>query len=410
MSAAPSRILITTSTFPMSPSDATTARFVLDLAQHLAAHAKVFVLAPGGPHTSARETWGEVTVLRFRYLVPASAQRLAGGEGMVATMRASRFAQLQAPFFVGAQWAALPRIIREERIDLLNPHWIVPQGFTAAHWSRRLGIPSVVTSHGADVAWLARARAGRRVARYVFDRSAGLIAVSRTLAVRTEEILGRPVPHAVIPMGVATSVFRPGERPAALAGDAGARTLLFVGKFVPKKGIEVLLEALQRLRERGVRVRLVLIGGGPLEADLRAQVARLALGPLVTFLGWVPNHELPSYYAAADVVCLPSVQDAHGETEGTPVVLHEAMACGAIVVASRSSGIADVVQDGVNGWSVPPRDAAALASALAGAFAMTAEAREAMRTKARDTASGHAWPRVAARFFEFFREAAQRTR
>lgn len=410
MSAAPSRILITTSTFPMSPTDATSARFVLDLAQHLSAHAKVFVLAPGGPATSPRETWGDVTVLRFRYFVPASAQRLAGGEGMVATMRASKFALLQAPFFVASQWAQLPRIVREERIDLLNPHWIVPQGLTAAYWAPRLGVPSVVTTHGADVAWLDRSRVGRKVARYVFSRSQGLIAVSRALATRTEEILGGPINHTAIPMGVATSVFRPGEPPAALTRKDGERTLLFVGKFVPKKGIDVLLDAVHRLRASGTRVHLVVIGGGSLEPELRAQVARLGLEPQVTFLGWVRNHDLPSYYAAADAVCLPSVQDAHGETEGTPVVLQEAMACGAVVVASNSSGIADVVNDGVNGWSVPPRDPAALASALNAALSMPAAAREAMRAQARDTAAGHSWPRVAARFFEFFRDAAQRTR
>lgn len=410
MSGVPSRILITTSTFPMSPTDATSARFVLDLAQHLTAHAKVFVLAPGGPTTQPRETWGDVTVLRFRYFVPASAQRLAAGEGMVATMRASKLALMQAPFFVASQWAQLPRIVRDERIDLLNPHWIVPQGFTAAYWAPRLGIPSVVTAHGADVAWLDRARFGRRVARYVFGRSQGLIADSQALATRTEEIVGRLIPHAAIPMGVATSVFRPGEPPAALTRLEGERTLLFVGKFVPKKGIDVLLDALHRLRTNGERVHLVLIGGGPLEADLRAQVARLGLEPQVTFLGWVRNHDLPSYYAAADAVCIPSVQDAHGETEGTPVVLQEAMACGAVVVASRSSGIADVVRDGENGWSVPPREPAALAAALKGALAMPHETREAMRAKARESAAGHSWPRVAERFFEFFRAAAQRTR
>lgn len=410
MSGGPSRILITTSTFPMSPADATSARFVLDLAQHLTAHAKVFVLAPGGPTTSPRENWGDVTVYRFQYFVPASAQRLAAGEGMVATMRASWLARMQAPFFVASQWAQVPRIVRDERIDLINPHWIVPQGVIAAHWAARLGVPCVVTAHGADVAWLDRARTGRRVARYVFARSQGLIADSQALATRTEGLVGGPIPHAAIPMGVATSVFQPGGAPAALADGAGARTLLFVGKFVPKKGIPVLIEALARLRREGEDVRLVLIGGGPLEASLRAQVAALALEPHVTWLGWVRNHELPAFYAAADAVCVPSVQDAFGETEGTPVVLQEAMACGAIIVGSRSSGIADVVRDGENGWSVPPGDAVALAVALRGALAMAPDRRERMRAEARETAAGHSWPRVAERFMQFFRDSAQRTR
>lgn len=394
----------------MSADDATSARFVLDLAQHLTAHAKVFVLAPAGPSTSPRETWGDVTVLRFRYFLPPSLQRLAAGEGMVATMRASRLARIQAPFFVASQALQLPRIIRDERIDLLNPHWIVPQGLTGAYWASRLQVPSVVTAHGADVAWLDRARVGRHVARYVFDRSCGLIADSQALATRTEEILGRAIPHAAIPMGVSPTVFQAGMPTTARSDATGRRTILFVGKFVPKKGISVLLDAVHELRQRAVDVRLVLIGGGPLEAEIRAQCGQLGLNSHVELLGWVHNQALPAHYASADVVCIPSVQDAYGETEGTPVVLQEAMACGAIVVASTSSGIADVIRDGHNGWSVPPRDSLALANAIAGALAMDTATRDSMRDAARVTASGYAWPRVADRFMEFFRRAVQRTR
>lgn len=411
----PQHVLITTSTFPMAPDDKVSARFVLDLAQHLTAHCRVSVLAPAGPHTQERERWDAVTVHRFRYFVPARAQRLAAGEGMVATMRASVLARLQAPFFVASQWARLPRLARDEGVDLLNPHWIVPQGVTAAFWREELDLPSVVTAHGADVAWLDRARVGRAVARYVFDHSEALIADSQYLATRTEQILGRPIPHAAIPMGVSTSRFQPGGTPAALTLPPGTRSILFVGKLVPKKGVDVLLRAVHQLAQRGDRVRLFIIGGGPLETELKALAAQLALGDAVQFLGWVQNHELPSYHAAADVVCVPSVQDAHGETEGTPVVLLEAMACGAVVVASRSSGIVDVIRDGENGWSVPPRDAGALANALHDALHASESVRAAIRAAARATSAEHRWERVAERFYEMFvaamaRYGARRTR
>lgn len=396
----------------MTPDDRVSARFVLDLALHLAAHAKVFVLAPAGPRTAARETWDDVTVLRYRYFAPARLQRLAAGEGMVATMRASRLARLQAPMLVAAQWRALPGIVRREGIDLINAHWIVPQGVTAASWRNRLKVPVVVTAHGADVAWLDRAPQGKRIARYVFDRADGFIADSQYLATRTEEIVGRAIPHAAIPMGVATSIFRPGAPPGtpATPPSATARTVLFVGKLVPKKGISVLVDAVRRLRDERSDVRLLLIGGGPLEAEIRAQVERLGLNDVVELVGWVKNDELPSHYRAAAVVCVPSIQDAHGETEGTPVVLQEAMASGALVVASRSSGITDVIRDGVNGWSVPSGDAPALAAAISGALALDEPARERIRAAARETAGGHSWERVATRFLETFAESAARAR
>lgn len=339
---------------------------------------------------------------RFQYFWPATLQALTTGEGMVARMRSSVFAQAQAPGFVAAQWAALPRVAREVGADLLNPHWILPQGLVAAAWARRLGLPMVVTAHGADVALLGRMPSGPRLGRYVFTRSAGFIADSAYLARRTEEIIGQPIPHEAIPMGVETSVF-------AAAGDAraprdprGSATLLFVGKFVPKKGIPVLLDAVARLRATGRDLRLQLIGGGPLEDALRAQVARLGIGNDVAFLGWVKNHELPLRYASADVVCVPSIEDAHGETEGTPVVLQEALACGSLIVASRSSGIGDVLHDGQNGWTVPPGDAGALADALARVLDAPADVQRRVRAAARATAGENAWPRVAARFYARF--------
>lgn len=398
----PQHVLITTSTFPLDADDRVSARFVLDLAQHLTAHCRVTVLAPAGPRSGAREQWGDVTVRRFQYFVPARWQSLATGEGMVARMRASKLALLQAPGFVAAQWAMLPRVLREERVDFLNPHWIVPQGIVAAAWKRRLQLPMVLTAHGADVAWLSRSPVGKRVARYVLSRSDGLIAASTALAKRAESIAGMTISHAAIPMGVETSRFTPrGDAGAARSASAAPR-ILFVGKFVPKKGISVLVNAFAQLRRAGSQATLLLIGGGPLEAAIRTQVAQLGLADAVQFLGWMRNDELPAQYQRADVVCIPSVEDAFGETEGTPVVLQESLASAAIVVGSTSSGLGDVIRNGENGWSVPPGDADALATTLKTALDASPADREAMRRAARATAEEFEWSRVATRFYERF--------
>jgi glycosyltransferase involved in cell wall biosynthesis len=401
----PRRVLITTSTFPEDERDAATARFILDLAQHLAAHVQVVVLAPGSPRAPTRSVWGRVTVLRYRYFLPKRLQRVTGGEGMLAAARGGLLPRVQLPFFLAAQWAALPRVVRDEGIDLVNAHWIVPQGVTAAAWRRRIGVPLVVSAHGADVALLARMPAGAALARYVFDRSDFFIADSRYLADETERIVGRPIPHEAIPMGVATSTFRPDGDALELRRQPSERVVLFVGKLVPKKGLPVLLDAVARVRATGKRVRLVIVGGGPLEAEVRARIGELGLEAAVELAGWVRNDRLPAYLRAADVVCVPSIRDEHGETEGTPVVLQEALAAGCLVVASDTSGIPDVVRHGVNGWLAPPGDAAALASALARALEVEGDARATMSQAARATSHDHRWERVAIRHLDCYAEA-----
>jgi glycosyltransferase involved in cell wall biosynthesis len=244
------------------------------------------------------------------------------------------------------------------------------------------------------------------LSRFIFSRTDYLIAASEHLALEVERQLGRPVPHRAIPMGMSQALFRPDGSSLRLRHADDERVVLFVGKLVPKKGLNVLLQAAAQLKARGRRIRVVVIGGGPLEESIRQSLLQFDLIDRVDLKGWVRNDQLPPYYRGADVVCVPSVRDQHGETEGTPVVLQEALGAGAIVVASHISGIPDVVRDGDNGWIVPPGDPKALARALTTALDMDNPSRQAMQQAARRTALGHSWERVAERYLEAFREAA----
>jgi phosphatidylinositol alpha-1,6-mannosyltransferase len=163
-----------------------------------------------------------------------------------------------------------------------------------------------------------------------------------------------------IPGGVDLELFRkaPGNPRAAL-GLESAEVVLFVGRFAPLKNVSLLIEAFALLRGDRPRARLVLVGEGALEGRLRSEARRLGIESAVLFAGARPPHELPSYYAAADVFALPSSFD------NSPNVLLEAMACELPVVATRVGGVPRYVQDGQNGLLVEPGQPAALAAALA---------------------------------------------
>jgi colanic acid/amylovoran biosynthesis glycosyltransferase len=136
--------------------------------------------------------------------------------------------------------------------------------------------------------------------------------------------------------------------------------VLSVGRLVPVKGHAVLLAALAELLGRDVTVQATIVGDGPLRSALESSAERLGVDSHVTFAGAIGQDRIRSYYAEADIFCLPSF------AEGLPVVLMEAMATGVPVVASRIMGVPELVEDGVSGVLVRPGRVDELAAALAG--------------------------------------------
>jgi glycosyltransferase involved in cell wall biosynthesis len=159
--------------------------------------------------------------------------------------------------------------------------------------------------------------------------------------------------------------------------------VLFVGRFVEKKGISTLIEAMRLLDTSGSATRLVLIGDGPLGSELRNQARGLKL---VSFPGWLPNAEVRRHMRGALALCVPSVTASDGDSEGLPTVIFEAMAEGVPVVGSRHAGIAEAVEHGSTGLIVPEDDPLTLADALAGLIA-SPELRQRLGTAARRAAA-----------------------
>jgi len=201
---------------------------------------------------------------------------------------------------------------------------------------------------------------------------------------------------AVIPCGVDTELFTPGDQAAARATlglDAGPQ-LLYVGRLAPIKGLETLLDGMARLHAAGSPAHLTIVGGDadePLdghEAELRSRLARLALGDAVTFVGAQPQERLRTWYVAADATVLPSYYESFG------MVALEAMACGSPVVASRVGGLQTTVRHGVTGLLVPDHDPVSLAEAFTRLLG-DADLRWRLGREGVRWAMQHRWPCVA---------------
>ena len=167
----------------------------------------------------------------------------------------------------------------------------------------------------------------------------------------------------VIHCGVDVDAFRPRDGSPAAPGETPF-TISAIGTLHEVKGQAHLIEACRRLVEQGLDVTCQLIGDGPDRAMLVDRIRAAGLGDRVALVGALPADEIAARLRATDVVVVPSVPSRDGRREGIPVVLMEAMASGVAVVASRLSGIPELVEHDVSGLLVEPGDAAALAAAI----------------------------------------------
>lgn len=221
------------------------------------------------------------------------------------------------------------------------------------------GVSVVTTLHNPDYTFEARNTMlfrGRKILdRVTGSRNAALVAVSRAVAEDFQRHMGwRNI--RVVPNGVDLQAFAPAARGGAAAEwPAPGLRLLSVGRLHPQKGHRVLLDAIGRAREAGTPLSLLVAGEGAERAALEAQAGALGLQGQVRLAGRRDVHAL---LASADVFVFPSLYEAVG------IALLEAMASGLPVVASRTGGIPEVVEDGVSGILVAPGDAEDLARAL----------------------------------------------
>lgn len=268
--------------------------------------------------------------------------------------------------FKGAGFApGLVRRLRRAGPELIHAHFGT-LGVITLPLARQLRIPLVVTLHGYDVTVTdeyARSSTWRNMRRYVARRAA--LAREGTLFIAVSEFIracaieqGFPADRTVVHyIGIDLSEFRP---PASAER---APVVLFVGRLVEKKGCELLIRAMARVAEQHPRAELVVIGDGPLRAQLEAQAA--ASGVRHRFLGAQPAAVVREWMGRSRVFCVPSLEAASGDREGFGLVFLEAQAMGLPVVSFASGGVPEAVAHGRTGFLARERDWPALAVHIA---------------------------------------------
>jgi glycosyltransferase involved in cell wall biosynthesis len=314
--------------------------FVHELCKRLTREFTVTVVTPHARTAQRHECMDGVHVRRFRY-APPSLETLVSDGGIVNNLKRRPWKWLLVPGFLIASVISSLRIARTIRPDVVHAHWLIPQGVIAAVLETLLSRspPFVVTSHGADLFAL-NGRIPVLAKRLVVGRAALVTAVSNSMAPILLSLGANKDRLAIASMGVDLD-----DRFVADPTVPRSRhEILFVGRFVEKKGLHLLIAAMPTILRAKPDAHLTVVGFGPEEARCRTLVAQLAIEGRVTFLGPVSQDLLPSLYRRAAVFVAPFVRAADGDQEGLGLVAIEAMGCGCPVVLGDVDAVAEVAQ------------------------------------------------------------------
>lgn len=286
--------------------------------------------------------------------------------------------------------STLPAVMKLKRdfdFEVIDAHYVYPDGFAAVLLGSFFRRPVVVSARGSDINLFSRFPIIRRLLKLTLRKAAAVIAVCHALK---DAMVNLNIPAAkitVIPNGVDTAKFFPVAKQVARRqlGLPDGKIILSVGELIPRKGFHVLIQALELLvREHGRQnIRLIIVGEGAYRKTLEGQIASLKLVKHVRLAGSVPHAELYKWYSAADLFCLAS------DREGWPNVILESLACGTPVVATAIWGTPEILTSDKVGM-LTKREVRDMAEKLSLALDKSWQSQEIV-----DFAGAYTWEKVA---------------
>lgn len=328
-------LLVIASTYPRWQGDHEPG-FVHELSKRLTDKFNVIVICPHAREAKNSEVLEGVVVHRFHY-APANFETLVNDGGIVTNLRNSPWKILLLPLFFITQLNFVRKIIKENDIDVIHAHWLIPQGLTLSLLSLFMKIPPfLVTSHGADLFAL-QGNFFNTLKGFVTKKASKISVVSNVMKSELTILGVADNKIDIMPMGVDMNNFT--FNPEVIRSND---EILFVGRLVEKKGLCYLLSALPDIIVQHPNVYLTIIGFGPEEKALKAQSKRLNIEAKVNFIGPVKHEQLATYYQKASVFVAPFVESKSGDQEGLGLVLVEALSCGCPLVVSDIPACEDV--------------------------------------------------------------------
>ena len=402
------KVIHITSSYPRFLEDGT-APFIRSIVEEqLELGYEVFVLAPYDPDVNKQHQ--EQFVTRFRYIRPDSLHIMGHAKALTAGVYLRPLAILLAPLYLLFGLYRLFRIASSEKPDILHAHWVLPNGPIAAIVSYMLGIPLTISLHGSDVFIANKSTLLKTIARLSLNQAKIITAPSNDLKKRAMDT-GTKNPILVAPWGVNPKLFKyeqTHEDPSRYK-ELGSlqHTIISLGRMDYKKGFRYLVESMPAILERFPNTHFLIGGEGPIREELRQCAEDLNVSEYLELPGKIPWDDVPEFLGKGDIFVLPSVQDEHGNVDGLPTVMFEAMSTGLPVVASDIGGIGLVINDYDNGIKVPPGDIQALQKAIEYLLENSEEAVQIGRRAREEIEARFTWKHVAQYLDSLYRQTTQ---
>jgi glycosyltransferase involved in cell wall biosynthesis len=324
------KLLLVSTSFPQQPGDALSP-FIWELCLHLSRLGwDITALVPHHKGLKDSEVWDGISIRRFRYL-PERFEDIGYSGGIIPNLKKKPWRLLKMPFYILAMYREALRIAIEEKVDLVSFQWLFPASFWLGQFARSSDCPIILTGHGTDIRM-----ASKGIFKIIADRAMKHAAALTVNSNYMKGLLSKntmPPIAEVIFVGSDPDKFSPGDtRPS------NSKTILYVGRLIKQKGIELLIEAFIDIKREIPDARLEIIGYGPELEHIVSIIKENNIESSVKITESVPHDSLPELYRTVRILTLPSLIP-----EGLGMTPVEAGLCGVPTVTFGKGGTSEII-------------------------------------------------------------------
>ena len=352
------KILINTSSFPNEKNNIS-GIFILDQINNLVKFYDElsFIICTPGPTKKDILKNKKIKIYNFRYFFIKKYEKI-GIKSLTDLISESKFNYIIIFFFVMSQLTKMISITLKEKPDLLYSHWFTPQALVSHIVSKLFKIPHKITIHSTDlkIFTLYFGKLGLIIARKILKSSSGITVTSRNILKTVDDVLEKNEKKQLnilkFPMGIdSINLDLINEDKKILDYiDLEKNHILFIGRLVDKKGLELLINAFEQFSKVS-EYNLIIAGFGHLESKLKQEVKKCGIESRVVFTGKVNSSQKKSLLQNSEILIVPSDVVPGGlVSEGMPVTILEGLHFGKIVVASVYTNCEDIISNKVNGF------------------------------------------------------------